>query len=334
MKRLHTVFTEYQTAIDRCHFFTTLKLAATGVILTVALCHSPRTNAALLVESNLTLSPSFRVDNLDWNIAGDEYGNAPNVLSELKWTSLTSLQMQLSSEIMVNRILYLKGFGNYGFIFDGDNQDSDYLGDNRTQEFSRSNNDAGDGNVNDVGFSLGMVLVFYDDDAGGTMTFIPQLGYSVHQQNLRSTNGKQTIPPIGPFPGLNSEYNAQWDGPWLGLDFRIQSSWTSALHFRYEFHKADYYADANWNLRDDLAHPLSFEHNATGTGQILALGWRQELNNDWLIGVELLWQRWSADNGKDRLFFSDGGNSVTRLNEVNWSSTSLTLTLGKFFPLH
>ena len=32
-----------------------------------------------------------------------------------------------------------------GFTMSGDNQDSDYAGDNRTLEFSRSNNDAGEG---------------------------------------------------------------------------------------------------------------------------------------------------------------------------------------------
>ena len=303
-------------------------------ITAITLGHPQPANAQLFLESNLTLNPSLRFDQLDWNIAGNTRGTDPNVLSELKWEKITSLQLQLSSEVLVNRVFYLKGFGNYGFIVDGDNQDSDYLGDNRTLEFSRSNNDAGDGDLNDVGIAMGMVIVFYDDEVGGTMTFIPQIGYSVHQQNLRAKDGYQTIPPDGPFPGLNSKYNAQWDGPWIGLDLRFQATWSSAIHFRYEYHMADYYADADWNLRDNLAHPKSFEHIAEGTGHHLAVGWRNELKNDWLVGFELLWQRWSTDDGTDRTFASDGTTYETRLNEVNWTSTSLTFIVGKFFPLY
>ena len=29
---------------------------------------------------------------------------------------------------------------------------------------------------------------------------------------------ERTWPPLGPFPGLDSSYNTEWKGPWLGFD--------------------------------------------------------------------------------------------------------------------
>lgn len=95
----------------------------------------------------------FREDELFWNKAGR--GGQPNILSELSWDNLIILTAN------VGTILY---FGNhwlgnvdllFGQIKSGDNQDSDYLGDNRTREFSRSNNSTDDGDVLDISAHAG-----------------------------------------------------------------------------------------------------------------------------------------------------------------------------------
>jgi len=287
---------------------------------------------AAIVESNITISPALRFDNLDWNTAGTPGGTSPNVLSELKWNDISSLQLQLGTEILINRRWYIKGYTDYGYIYGGDNRDSDYLGDNRTQEVSRSENDAGKGEVLDSSISFGIFLPLYDSEAHATLVAIPQIGYSVHNQHLHSRDGYQTIPATGSFSGLDSTYETQWDGLWLGIDLRFQSSYYSTLIFRYEYHTADYYAEANWNLRDDLQHPTSVEQSTEGTGNIIVLGWHKELDKDWLIGLDFTWQRWTTDAGKDRTFYSNGTYYETRLNEVNWDSSSLTFIVGKFFP--
>ncbi len=88
------------------------------------------------LETDFTLSTGYRSDDLDWNIAGDINGNNPNVLSELTWDDVESYQVKLQGSIVWPNIIALRGYANYGWVFDGDNQDSDYLGDNRTFEFS------------------------------------------------------------------------------------------------------------------------------------------------------------------------------------------------------
>ena len=86
-------------------------------------------------------SAAYRVDSLDWNIASDPSGTlTPNILSELTWSDLKIIDLKVE---FVNRggdNSYARGYFAYGIIMEGDNQDSDYNGDNRTLEFSRSNN--------------------------------------------------------------------------------------------------------------------------------------------------------------------------------------------------
>ncbi len=112
------------------------------------------------LETEFTLSTGYRSDDLDWNIAGDINGNNPNVLSELTWDDVESYQVKLQGSVVWPNIIAFRGYANYGWIFDGDNQDSDYLGDNRTFEFSRSNNSTDDDYVWDASLAIGYPFRF------------------------------------------------------------------------------------------------------------------------------------------------------------------------------
>ncbi len=138
--------------------------------------------------------------------------------------------------------------------------------------------------------------------------------------------------PLGPFAGLNSSYDAEWYGPWLGADIFLDLQAGGALFVRLEAHWVNYFAQADWNLRGDLAHPVSFEHEADGQGGVLELGWQNVFSRTyWAWGVSIVAQSWSTDSGIARIFDSDGSADATRLNEVNWSSRSINFTLRKTF---
>ena len=228
----------------------------------------------------------YRRDSLDWNIAGDLQGNNPNVLSELTWEDLLIHEIHMGVRADLKNAFFLKGSINYGVIVAGDNQDSDYAADNREMEFSRSNNDADKGNTLDGQFGAGYRFRLISE----SLSVIPLAGYSYHRQHLSMTDGYQTItwpggPPLGSFNGLDSTYEAQWRGPWIGLDITLETERFTKLspisfYAGWEYHWADYYAEADWNLRDDFMHPKSFEHEADGTGMVVNLGVRLRLNHD------------------------------------------------------
>jgi len=197
----------------------TTSLAATNSPSEMPLPASKRTGAIPYQNGwQWSFDAGYRIDDFDWSIAGNAPpafgGNFVNVLSELTWSDLEIFQVEFGiGKLFPNRIM-LKGSLAYGLIFDGENQDSDYAGNNRTLEFSRSNNSTDDGNTADGSIGLGYYLPLLSDSFGIT----PLIGYSFHALHLKITEGFQTIPPFGPFPGLNSSYDALWYGPWVGLE--------------------------------------------------------------------------------------------------------------------
>jgi len=132
---------------------------------------------------------------------------------------------------------------------------------------------------------------------------------------------------------LDSSYDAEWQGPWIGLDLRFKSKKLTTFAHRfetyltYEYHWADYHAEADWNLRDDFAHPKSFKHDADGNGWKFGTGFNLWFHRNWALNFNYDYQDWSTDSGNDKVFFSDGSTAKTKLNEVNWSFYALSMGL-------
>ena len=94
---------------------------------------------------------------------------------------------------------------------------------------------------------------------------------------------------------------------------------------RLRLHRADYEAEANWNLREDFAHPVSFEHLANGDGLELHADYaRRAARSRWGWQIAVDYERWTTAAGTDRVFLSDGTSVATRLNEASWSSLALS----------
>lgn len=271
----------------------------------------------------VSLTAGSRTDNLDWNIAGNTSGTKPNILSELQWNDIGIYQIKATGKVVFDdentkgEGYYLRGFMDYGWIHSGTNQDSDYSGDNRTGEYSRSNNNADKGSVYDFSIGAGYKTRFVFKDS--VLDISPLGGYSQHKLNLTITEGYQTIPATGAFAGLNSTYKATWSGPWLGIDMDLLGE-KYGLQSGIEYHIAHYSAEADWNLRSDFQHPKSFEQTAEGKGFVFFLGGDYTVWRKWAITADANYQKWSASGGREKTYLANGGTSQTRLNEVNWTS--------------
>lgn len=282
-------------------------------------------------DSRMYFNAGIRTDNLQWNIASDITGTAtPNILSELTWTDLSifevrgGIQHHVKSGVFRN--FYVEAEGYAGGIFDGQNQDSDYNGNNRTLEFSRSNNNTDTGEV--LGGRLGLGYTFsltrYPDSSsrGNVVSLTPVAGWSIHQQKLSITDGFQTIPATGSFPGLDSSYDSTWHGPFVGARMEIRLKDKHRFNLSGDLNYANYSAVANWNLRPTFQHPKSFEHDATGTGYRIAAEYGYRVSDKWELSLNFNYDDWSAKDGTDRTFFTSGATATTKFNEVNWDSYS------------
>ncbi len=283
------------------------------------------------LELEASAGIGFHKGDLQWSIASDISGNAtPNILSELTFADIEYETFESQGTLRFNRGflagVQIQGRYQAGEASAGTNQDSDYDGDNRTQEYSRSYSDAEGSEMTRFDLIFG-----YRFRLGDAWTLIPKLAYTYNEQLLKMTNGVQVLDTrthalsLGPFEGnLNSSYTAEWEGVWFGgaLEWRIPSH---RLSLELQGHWQDYYAEANWNLREDFAHPVSFAHWSEATGFRWTLHYQFYFHKHFSAWIQATAEDFEADPGRDVVYFADGSRGATRLNGVTWESSGYAM---------
>lgn len=286
-------------------------------------------------QGHVDVSLGYRRDSLRWSIASSSTGrDTPNILSELAWRQ-HSPELRLGGEWVSHGGLSLKGEIAYAHAGPwGDVRDSDYALDNRNGEWSRSHSKPGGGQSLDftgsVGWKLPVAQVF---------SVTPRIGYARHTQNLSMRYGETVLwnqalserftgggqGSTGTFAGLTSSYKPRWWGPWAGMGLRLQPTSRLTLDADVERHSVHYRAEADWNLRGDLAHPVSFRHEGNGSGWVAGslLAWQLQPGS--AITAAFQWRHFRISNGTDEVFGANGSTGETRLNEVRWLSWSAGL---------
>ena len=270
------------------------------------------------------LSNGYRLGGLRWNIA-DVDGDT-NILSELTWSKLQVSQLEAAGSLNIDGFTIRADLG-YGYVFGGSVRDSDYDSDDRTDEFSRSTSKAKGGYLFNALTGLG----YRFELQGAPLSLLPMIGIALHRQAMKMTEGVQDIatpprtPPLGPFDGLDSSYTANWLNLWVGLQVEYRTPERLSAGAGVSVHPSLYYAEADWNLRTDYAHPVSFVHKAFGLGLHGDLWLRIELNRRFLLEGRFALERWFTGPGVDETFSSGGGSTETRLNEVVWSHVQFSI---------
>lgn len=307
-------------------FLTALTLMAGFSVTAQAQPYYPRFAQPAAFDVDFHTGVGNSQGTLQWNIAGGN--NGPNILSELTYKDVNFRQFSMASTIRFHRgwladhevsADFTTGTANEGTV-----QDSDYDGDNRSGEYSRSYSSAIDSSMSD--FSIGIARRIH---LSHFQVLKPMAGYTSKTQNMLMTEGLQTIntdnpTAVGPFRNaLNSTYNTNWDAYWIGLGWGVETR-HHQLNITAKYQWLTYAAEADWNLRSDFAHPKSFEQEATGTGYSLGLNYAYQVSN--LVSLWINWQQvdWNTDAGQDTVFFADGTRGTTQLNEVSWQETGVS----------
>lgn len=293
-------------------------------------------------RTSYSIGTGLRQNEFDWNIASDTTGTAtPNILSELTWSDIVVFEVS-GKLVHVQRANYGILKGNLlleaevvgGRTVTGDNQDSDYNGDNRTLEFSRSNNNANRGYSYGGEIATGYEFNLAQKKRPGSHTLFkmgPIIGYGFHRQEYVITEGNQTIPALGVFTGLDSKYIADWYGPFAGLQTSLEHN-RHLFTFRGEYHDLTYDAEAQWNLRADFKQDPSYTHEADDASGIeLNAGYSYALDSFTDITLDYTYLDRKAENGTDTTFFVNDTVISTRLNEVNDTSHALRLGLTRLW---
>ncbi len=276
---------------------------------------------------------------MNWNIG---YNNAvPNVLSELTWKDVKSYGSVTGLEYICKsgwckRMVFMGGaYAN--LAYDGRVRDSDYSGNNRTGEFSRSYSHGDDSSFNGGYVSVGYDVAAFWPNAPFSLT--PRIGYALNKQTFKAVDGVQavsdgviqTIPVGTPLTGLNSTYEAKWRGPSANIDFRLALFKQHEIRAGVGYVKSDYRGIGTWNLRSDFQQPKSFEQNANGSGKNFAAGYSFWLTPRCELRLDAKYETWEADNGTDTTYFSDNTVAVTPFKDVTLKERTYTVGVGYKF---
>lgn len=148
------------------------------------------------------------------------------------------------------------------------------------------------------------------------------LGFTQQVQTIRMQNGIQILPRSTgtdqPLPGLDSRYEPRWTSPWIALRPALAvGSITICASAELEF-PLRYRAKGNWNLREELAQPLSFEQKAGGWAVMGSLGASWQIASRVTVFGTVELDRVTATDGTDTTHFATGGQTRQTLRRVDW----------------
>lgn len=274
-------------------------------------------------KGDVGLGLGSRIDQHAWSISGIE--GVPDVLSELEWDELESVQLELSGRGISSRGYTVRGDFALGWAYHGDNRDRDYFYSGKTGLFSDSIADASGSHHLDASLGFGYGCIAMEE----ALRFYALFGVSTHFQHLKMTDGQELFPEQRPIPGLDSWYRACWTGPWIGIDIDYDVTDFFTLVSSLQLHWARYRGRGHWNLRQDFYD--DFRHSAGAHGVVVRLGAELPLPKEWLLRAMVTFQDWESEQGTAKTYWEDeeGNREVIRqpFREATWCSLAALLTL-------
>lgn len=269
----------------------------------------------------------YSISKASFNIAGNEAGENPNVLSELIWDPTNAIEYGADMTFTYNRWVLKANVLLNNTLF-GDVSDIDYDGDNRTLPYSKLylSNHKG------FGYSL-QFQPGYEWSHRNDLSFITYVSLDYISKNLYILNDKDwRSNNTNYISGLNSYYKYKFPNYGLGvqLGYSLNDVWYVQTSVEGYFSK--YYAYGNWNLIENFEKPISYEHKGNGKQLNTSLGIAYSLSPITKIGVDYQLKHFDVKNGKDYLYTKSDGLVKSRLNDANETKHMLLLHLNVNLP--
>ncbi|ANH80765.1 hypothetical protein A8C56_07025 [Niabella ginsenosidivorans] len=274
-----------------------------AILILLIFCHHLIITAQIKKNTfQINIGPVLIHENFKWSIAGNENGTDPNILSELKFKNIRKTGGQLGVLWQFSPHLSINAQVSQLHTFDGNATDIDYAGDDRTNPIVQLNFVSKKGKENDFKTSLHYLFMRHEKLrlAAGAGYYFSKSGYFLHGVEKSDNKGN---------------YVVRWRGPVVAFDGGIflykKGGLQMALDYRYLF----YHADADWALRNDFAHPVSFTHNANGVGINVYTGLYYSFSSFFQLQLGGFLGYWHTGHGIDVLYMANGDLQKTKMNE-------------------
>lgn len=258
----------------------------------------------------IQISPKlgFSHNRTSWAISGNLDGKSPNIMSELLWRN-NSISSGFESEFSV-KSLVLKTDISKSYSVEGLVSDIDYELDNRQGVSYNENFNSKGSKFSSFKIESEYELfdnriylnVAYHYMSSENKLIHKDLKYSMYKWNLR--------------------------GPSLGVKYKFNFSNNFINYSGADVLFSKYYAIANWIVREDLQHPISFTHNLDG-------GYGLNFSNYLKINIDdkffIAWKSnfiiYSKANGLDTAYLKSGSSLTTKLYYLRLNSIDNYISL-------
>jgi hypothetical protein len=115
---------------------------------------------------------------------------------------------------------------------------------------------------------------------------------------------------------LNSTYQAKWNGPYIKLKSSVKIIPSLKLAADVNYNQVNYGGKGDWNLIEDLQHPVSYRHSAKGYGVNAGAKLIYDITNHVAVNIGYTYFSWETGTGNDQLYLTSGQTDKTQLNGV------------------
>lgn len=268
----------------------------------------------------VTIQPIIGMNQsrLHFSIAGNEQGTNPNILSELKWWDIKSIQYGFNVRVKLKKYI-VEATYYYNKTFNGKGSDIDYADDNRKGIFSELYFESKNGLQQKTHLSTGY-QIFHSNSI--TVSTLIDLNIQKQEFVINNHSSDQT-PDNDQF--LDSRYTNNWTGFGPKIETKLRPKLPIYTIIAIGYKHGTYNAFGNWNLRKDLAHPVSYRHHDKGV-QVETM-----FSLIYLIGKHIECKAQYVNNfiktrnGTDKLYLQNNDILPTKLNEICFSNNNLNL---------
>jgi len=246
----------------------------------------------------------------DWNIAGNSLGQNPNILSELKWEDLKSLNQSFALYVPYKNLELAIHFSR-SKIYSGQVSDADFAADDRQQVTAFYIYQAGNGLQQMLSPSLSYCLIL--DDESKNILYIGFL-YKHYKDNYEMLNLDKTLSDDR-FKDIKNKYRAVWKGGGFYVAYEYNFIKKLTLTGKAGLEKLRYIATADWNSREDFISQNSFSHSSKrGLGLWTEGLIEYAVTKKIRVNMAVNFRHRSIGKGTDILYKKDGTIKLSQLN--------------------
>jgi len=247
--------------------------------------------------------------HLQFNIAATKDGGTPNILSEIIWKKNLMYHYGVESSLFYGQF-NLNSSLIFGTGLSGDVTDTDYAEDNRTSPFFEGKYSSRTSSMKsikiNVGYQLNVAKNFIIRPS-----FLLNLNWKkfmiLNSSHLNESDDKYELGLKSYYKMNDPNYGARLNFNFLLDRFLLQNYFGAGL--------MNMRAYGNWNLRDDLKHPKSYEQSGNGWCLDIGSGIDFKLSSLSTMFIHYDYHYQNLKNGDDKLYRNDNKVLVTRLNE-------------------